>query len=70
MDGFEWLVSAVYEDYIGKIRRYCLSHKNCKTCRFYNGVCRLNDFPFNWTEVKYGESESKDIKAFTEISQD
>lgn len=62
MDGFEWLTSAIYEEYIGRIRRYCESHKRCDGCRFYNGVCRLNNYPFNWTEVNYGQSENKDIK--------
>ena len=53
-----------------KIREYCASHKNCRECRFYIGVCRLNDLPFNWTEVDYGHSENKDTKASTEIRQD
>lgn len=70
MDGFGWVLSAVYEEYVGKIRKYCESHKNCKTCRFYNGVCRLNDYPFNWTEASYGYTENKDTKASTEIRQD
>ena len=70
MDGLGWVLSSVYEEYVGKIRKYCESHKNCKTCRFYNGVCRLNDYPFNWTEVSYGYTENKDTKASTEIRQD
>lgn len=31
-----------------RLKEYCLEHKNCKTCGFYNGTCRLNDLPMNW----------------------
>lgn len=70
MDSFELLLSAIYEDYVGKIKKYCESHKNCRECRFCNGVCRLNNYPFNWTEVSYEYTENEDTKAFTEISED
>ena len=70
MDRLDWLLTSVYETYIGKIKAYCKSHKNCTECRFYNGVCRLNDYPFNWTEVSYGYTENEDIKAFAEIPKD
>lgn len=30
------------------IKEYCLEHKNCQECCFYNGTCRLNNIPTNW----------------------
>lgn len=61
MDSLEYIISAVYERYIVEIRRYCETHKTCIGCRFFNGVCRLNDFPFNWDslEVRSNEKEVK-----------
>lgn len=71
MDTIDYLLSAIYEDYVGKIRKYCLSHRNCETCRFYNGTCRLNNFPFNWTEVKHENySENENNRTFREIWKD
>ena len=36
------------EQAIEVIKLYCLSHKNCTECGLYNGVCRVNQYPFNW----------------------
>lgn len=36
------------EQAIEVIKEYCLSHKNCRECGLYNGICRVNQFPFNW----------------------
>lgn len=47
-----------------RIKEYCLEHKNCKTCAFYNGTCRLNNLPLNWDmkgvsdERKLGQDKS------------
>lgn len=48
-DGFiEWLSGAYAESYALKVSEYCKTMKNCVDCQFYNGTCRLRDFPFNW----------------------
>lgn len=44
----EWLTGQVMETYAQKITAYCNSKKNCKKCTFFNGVCRLNRFPWDW----------------------
>lgn len=36
------------EQAIECIKEYCLMHKNCRECGLFNGVCRVNQFPFNW----------------------
>lgn len=36
------------EQAIETIKDYCLSHRNCGDCGLFNGVCRVNQFPFNW----------------------
>lgn len=48
------------EQAIETIKEYCLSHKNCNECGLYNGVCRVNQFPFNWDSLTGGtESEQR-----------
>jgi len=69
MDSLDWLLSAVYEDYARHIAEYCKTHRNCETCRFFNGTCRLNSQPFNWTEVNYGLKKELAEKKDTEVSQ-
>ena len=39
------------EKAIMTIKEYCLSHKNCTECGLYNGICRVNQFPFNWDSL-------------------
>lgn len=35
--------------YAEKVKAYCESHKNCSTCGVFNGTCRFNNIPANWT---------------------
>lgn len=44
----EWMTGAYAESYALKVSEYCKTMKNCVNCQFYNGTCRLRDFPFNW----------------------
>lgn len=44
----EWMTGAYAESYAYKVAEYCKNLKNCEDCVFYNGTCRINDFPFNW----------------------
>ena len=39
------------EQAILTIKEYCLLHRNCKECGLYNGICRVNQFPFNWDSL-------------------
>ena len=39
------------EQAIETIKEYCLMHRNCKQCGLYNGICRVNQFPFNWDSI-------------------
>ena len=48
----EWLTGAFAEEYASKLSEYCKAHKNCEDCRFYNGVCRLNSYPWDWDMKK------------------
>ena len=43
-----WMTGAYAESYAYKISEYCKEIKNCESCRFFNGTCRLNMFPFEW----------------------
>jgi hypothetical protein len=40
------------EKAIDTIKDYCLMHRNCRECGLFNGVCRVNQFPFNWDSRK------------------
>lgn len=39
------------ENAIDIIKEYCLLHRNCRDCGLFNGVCRVNQFPFNWDSI-------------------
>lgn len=39
------------EQAIETIKGYCLTHRNCRECGLFNGVCRVNQFPFNWDSL-------------------
>lgn len=49
----EWLNGAYAESYALKVSEYCKSFKSCNDCVFYNGTCRLNNFPYNWDVGDY-----------------
>ena len=44
----EWIAGTIAEETAKKLSDYCKAHKNCEDCTFYNGVCRLNRYPWDW----------------------
>lgn len=44
----EWIKGMTAEKYAKCVSDYCKGMKNCEQCTFYNGVCRLNRFPWDW----------------------
>lgn len=51
----EWLTGVLIEDCASKIADYCKAHKNCETCTFFNGTCRLNLIPCEWDMKKFSK---------------
>ena len=50
-DFAELIMQRQAEQAIETIKTYCLMHRNCKQCGLYNGICRVNQFPFNWDSL-------------------
>ena len=46
---YEQMVRATDAVYAEKVKDYCESHTNCGECGFFNGTCRFNNIPANWT---------------------
>lgn len=50
-DFAELIMQRQAEQAIETIKTYCQMHRNCTECGLYNGICRVNQFPFNWDSL-------------------
>ena len=44
-----WIRTENVRLYAEKVKDYCETHSNCGDCGFFNGTCRFNNIPANWS---------------------